>query len=83
MPKVIKKTQFAGAGAAVQLMGVALAVVGALYFGDTGLVVGGVAGLLLLVIGSNMSKAFLCSECRNPVASKAVRLCPACKAEFH
>lgn len=83
MPKVITKIQYAGTGAAVQLLGVIVAIMGTLYYGDTGLLLGGIAGILLLVIGSNMSKAFLCSECRNPVASKAVRLCPACKTEFH
>lgn len=40
MAQCISKTQFAGVGALVQLAGVAVAIVGALRFGDTGLVAG-------------------------------------------
>ena len=78
MAKVISKTKFAGVGALVQLMGVLIAVLGVYFYGDDGLIIGGIAGLLLLIIGSTLSKAYLCSECRNPVANAKVRICPVC-----
>lgn len=82
MPKVLTKTKFAGTGALVQLAGVVIAIFATLQYGDIGLLVGGIAGLLLLVIGSSMSKSCSCSACGNTLASKKVTLCPTCHADF-
>lgn len=83
MAKIISKTQFAGVGSIVQLVGVLMAVVSTIYYGDDGLIIGGIAGLVLLVIGSAMSKIYLCSECHNPVANAKVKVCPTCNKNFN
>lgn len=80
MAKCVSKTQFAGVGALVQLVGGVAVAAGAIYYGDTGLLVGGVIGVALLVIGSNLSKIFRCSDCGNRLDGRHVKLCPTCKA---
>ncbi len=54
--------------------------------GFTAGAVGGLIGLVLLVIlffvGSQKSQSWRCGNCKNPIASRAVRLCPACRATF-
>ena len=41
---------------------------------------GTIAGIILLVIGGRMSLQIVCPNCRNPIASKDVRICPTCKS---
>lgn len=81
--RIKKKSQFAGSGAAVQLVGV-LALIGlALVGGIVGAIAGVFICLLFLVIGSRMSIKLICDACGNPVASKAVKICPTCHATFN
>ena len=46
--------------------------------------IGAVAGLVLLpvlfVVGSRKASSWRCGNCKNPLASKDVRLCPVCHA---
>lgn len=79
MAKIKSKTVFAGSGSLVQLVGVATAVMGTLWFGDMGLLVGGVLGLMLLIVGSSMSKYLFCSNCGNRLDGRHVKMCPTCK----
>ena len=71
-PRIVSKTEFAGVGALVQLVGVV-----ALFFGPVGIVL----GVLALIIGGRMAIVRQCSECKNRV-EKGVRICPACRCEF-
>jgi hypothetical protein len=66
------KYEFAGVGALVQLVGLV-----ALWFFPIGTFV----GVVLLIIGSAMSKKILCGECGNKV-DKDSKMCPHCKVEF-
>lgn len=43
---------------------------------------GAVVLITLVVIGRAMSRMLICSSCKNPVASKDVKLCPSCKTSF-
>jgi uncharacterized CHY-type Zn-finger protein len=70
--QIIKKSEFAGAGALVQILGVLACFT----------LVGIIIGIPLLIIGSNMSKKFLCGDCRNKLTGKDVRVCPVCKASL-
>jgi hypothetical protein len=68
----IKKTEFAGVSSIVQLVGaIALFV----------FPIGTVAGIILIIIGSNMSQRYTCSECAEKV-EKAARRCRHCGAHF-
>jgi hypothetical protein len=70
--KIVAKTEFAGAGALVQLIGIIACFT----------VVGIIVGIPLLIVGSNMSKKFTCGECGNRLADKNVRMCPVCKVQL-
>ncbi len=67
------KTEFAGAGALVQLVGVILLFV---------FPIGTLAGIVLLIIGHSMSTKLICSECGNQIEGKQVKICPTCQAAF-
>ncbi len=68
-----QKTEFAGAGAAVQAVGVLACF---LVF-PWGLI----AGVMLLIIGGRMAVSQRCSECAGKV-EKAARVCQHCGARF-
>lgn len=72
MGKKQTKYEFAGVSSLVQLVGFV-----ALWFFP----IGTIAGVVLLMIGSALSKKFRCSECGNNVGKES-RLCPHCNAEF-
>lgn len=69
----VKKSEFAGVGALVQLIGVGM---GWLFFP-----VGLIPCLLLLVIGGRMAIVRVCSDCRGKVDKKA-SVCPHCRASL-
>lgn len=68
-----RKSEFAGAGAVVQLVGFIL-----LFFFP----IGTIAGVFLLVIGHNMSRTWSCSACGNKLDSDKVMTCPTCHSSF-
>jgi hypothetical protein len=68
----IKKVEFAGGGAAVQLVGLLLCLT----------LVGAIFGIPLIIIGRSMSTKFLCSNCANKLSDKAVTICPVCHASL-
>jgi len=72
-PRPVVKFEFIGLGCAIQAIGVIL-----LFWFPFGTLL----GLLLLVIGSRMARKWICSECKNPLASKSVTLCPACRVYY-
>ena len=82
-----KVVEFAGAGAAVQFAGL-LVLGGGIWKAVTThqwlffLLGGLIAGTGLLVLGSEMSKRLICSNCGNSVG-KASNICPTCKADFN
>lgn len=71
--KIVKKTEFAGAGAGVQLLGV----VCCFLFFPIGLIL----GIILLIVGGRMAIVAVCSECRGKVDAKA-KLCQHCGKTF-
>lgn len=66
-----KKNVFAGMGAFVQLIGVLLCLT----------IAGAIIGIPLFIMGSNMSKKLLCSNCGNQT-TKESKICAACHYEF-
>lgn len=92
---LVVKNEFAGVGALVQLLGLALLfgfgflgyqadrnILG--QFEATGkffmfLIIGFVLCVVCMMIGSRLAKKFSCGHCGNPVAGKDVRLCPTCQ----
>ena len=78
--KKIEKSEFAGSGAAIQALGVIVAVFG-FALGPIVGVVGLMAGICLLVVGSNKSKSYRCPKCGNRV-DKESRICPHCSEDF-
>lgn len=74
----ISKIEFAGVGCAIQGAGLLAPAVGSLA-GIIGVTIGLFVMVALLLVGSAKSKRWLCGSCRNPLASKEVRICPACR----
>ncbi|MFW5909187.1 MAG: hypothetical protein ACOCUM_00295 [Thiohalospira sp.] len=76
-----KKSEFAGGGALVQLIGLLIFTASFAAF-PVGPVLGFFVMLGFLVIGSRMSQKLVCGNCKNPVASKDVTKCPSCGADL-
>lgn len=74
-----RKSEFAGVGCVIQGAGLLAPFIGALA-GTAGFAIGLVIMLALLVAGSMKSSKWVCGHCRNPLATKDVRICPACRA---
>lgn len=79
--KKIKKTEFAGMGCIVQLLGLMILFLG-LPVGVGGLIFSIPVGLVVLVMGGRMAKKMICSNCGNRIQEKTSRLCPSCGATF-
>ena len=80
MATKIKKSEFAGGGMLVQLLGIGLIVVGCIT-GPFGLVFFGGCGLLLIIYGGIKANVVLCSDCRGKVEKEAI-VCRHCRATF-
>ena len=77
-----KRTEFAGVGCLIQGLGlIAPFVLGAL-MGIVGVVIGIVMLFVLLGIGSAKATKWICSNCKNPIASNEVTVCSACHARL-
>lgn len=75
------KHEFAGAGCAIQGLGLLAPLLG-LLAGAAGFVIGLLAMFALLILGSVKSKRWICGNCKNPLADKGVRMCPTCRADL-
>ncbi len=82
MAKPTRKTEFAGVGCLIQGCALLAPVLGGALLGSLGVTIGIVAAIPLFLIGSSKSAVWTCSECRNPVAGKQVKVCPACQVSF-
>lgn len=47
-----------------------------------GVIIGPLIFIALMIVGGRMAVKYECSNCRNPVASKRVRISPTCHAEL-
>ena len=70
--EVKRKTEFCGVGCLVQGIGLV-----SLFFFPYGTII----GILLLLIGSQMSMSWICSVCRGKIDKKA-KICPHCQSEL-
>lgn len=80
--KVVRKSDMAGMGCLVQGLGLVLGVVLFVFIPVIGWVLGPLVGVGMLAAGSQMALKWECSSCRNPVASKRVKVCPTCHARL-
>jgi hypothetical protein len=80
MATKLKKTEKAGSGMLLQLLGVVLIMIGFIS-GIMGLIFFGGLGLLLLIYGGVKANVLKCSDCLGKVEKEA-RVCPHCRAEF-
>ena len=80
--KLKRKSEFVGEGCVWQGVGLLAPVVGYYLLGVAGVVFGGIVLVALLIVGSQKSAKWVCGNCHNPVASKAVTVCPVCKAKL-
>lgn len=69
----IRRCEFAGWGAVVQLAGLLL-----LFW----LPLGPLLGLVLLYVGNRQSLYWVCSRCGGRLAQRDARCCPVCRAPF-
>lgn len=78
----VSKSEFIGSGCFVQGFGLLLPPIGWWVALGPGLAIGFLLMLLLLVVGSRMSLKTVCGNCRNPLVSSDVRMCPTCHAQL-
>jgi hypothetical protein len=71
-----RKTEMAGVGCAVQGLGLLFLVFGIVWWP------GVLLGLFGLVLGSMLSRKWVCPACKNRLDSGSVKLCPACRADL-
>lgn len=81
--KRVVKIEFAGAGCAVQALGLLVIAMG---FGLATIdpvigILAGLVGLAFLAVGSRMARKLNCSECGNRV-EKTSKICPVCKVRL-
>lgn len=79
MAKKIRSTSFAGRGALVQALGLAVPIVFGLLWGALGIGLGLVPALVLFLKGSSLATSWRCGACGNPLHDRHVKLCPVCR----
>ena len=77
----VRKSEFIGPGCIVQGAGVVIGIAAWYFAGMQGAIVGGVAGLVLLLIGGRLALKWRCGACNNVTTGDA-RMCATCKAEL-
>ncbi|MFM2199530.1 MAG: hypothetical protein RLZZ505_2962 [Verrucomicrobiota bacterium] len=77
-----RKSEFAGVGCVFQGIGLLAPFVGGALAGVPGMVIGGIALVVLFIAGSAKSQRWVCGNCGNPLFDKSVTICPACKSQF-
>lgn len=80
--KKIRTSEVVGVGCWIQFAGLLAPVVGYSLAGSEGAKYGGALLVVFLVVGSVKSVRWLCGNCRNPLYSKSVKCCPACRSEL-
>lgn len=75
-------TSFIGTGCALQAVGLLAPLILAGLLGVYGAVAGAVIFVILFLVGSSKAISWRCGNCRNPIAGKAVRICPVCRAQL-
>lgn len=80
-PKIVVKNELMGAGCFIQLIAIVVAVFGFALGPVIGLI-GLALAVGLFVYGSGQGQKWVCSECRNPLDSRKVKVCPVCRASF-
>ena len=76
-----KKSEVAGVGCVVQLIGLIILSCG-LPLGMGGLLFSVFLGLAVIILGGRMAYKYLCSHCGNRVQEKTARICASCGAHF-
>lgn len=77
-----KRSEVAGVGCVIQGLGIlAPFVLGAL-LSAFGVLIGLILLVVLFFVGSAKSRRWVCSNCKNPIASKEVTVCGACQARL-
>lgn len=75
-------SSFAGAGCALQALGLVAPWILWELFGVPGAIVGAILLVWLFFVGSAKAMSWRCGGCKNPIASKNVRVCPVCRADL-
>ena len=78
-----KKGELVGPGCLVQAIGLLMPFIGHKLGGGVGVILGILLALGFLLVGSRMAIKWVCPKCRNPLASKSVKVCPTCQSIFH
>jgi predicted phage tail protein len=77
-----KQSEFIGVGCVIQGLGLLAPFVLGAILGIFGVVVGVLLLVVLFFVGSARATKWICGNCRNPLASKEVTVCAACRAQL-
>ena len=75
-------TQFRGQGLAIQAAGIAAWAALGWWFELKGVAMGAGVALACYVVGRSKSKPWRCGNCKTPLATAKVRVCPGCHARL-
>jgi hypothetical protein len=79
---ISKKSETFGVGCLVQALSLAVGFVIAVLGGIVGIVLGIIVALAGLVWGSQLAVVWTCGNCKNKLAGRDVKVCPACSARL-
>lgn len=85
MPKATIQRSAAGSGCLLQGLALTLLLVGASVTVTISVILGVgavLAGIVLFFAGGSRARRWVCSECRNPIAHRGVKICPVCRAQL-
>lgn len=77
------KSKFVGLGCVLQGFGFIAPVVGGASAGVPGMIIGGIALVVLVIVGTARALQLVCGNCGNPLSDHSVAFCPACKSHLH
>lgn len=80
--KKIRTSETAGVGCWIQFAGLMAPLVAYSLAGEDGVMLGGALLLIFLIVGRVKSIRWICGNCRNPLYSKSVTCCPACRCDL-
>lgn len=77
-----KRSEIVGIGCVIQGLGLISPFVLGAFLSVLGVIIGIVLLLVLFFVGSSKATKWICGNCKNPIASKEVTICGACRARL-
>lgn len=77
-----KNFDISGVGCLIQVLGLLAPIVISVFLGYIGGAIGMVLLVVMFFIGARKHTKWICSNCKNPIDSEEVAVCPTCGAQL-